>query len=85
MLEIAPIWKELPAWVYFVGFIVAVSVLGARFDRVTGMFLERLDEREAPIETKAYLVQVEAYKSIRMIQAYLAVLILLVGFGVLFR
>ena len=27
MLEVAPIWKELPAWVYFVGFIVTVSAL----------------------------------------------------------
>ena len=45
---------------YSVGFIVAASVLGARFDRATGVVLERLDEREVSIETKAYLLQVEA-------------------------
>ena len=30
-------------------------------------------------------MQVEAYKSLRKIEAYLTVLMLLVGFGVLFR
>ena len=73
MLEVAPFWKEVPPWLIGVGLFVAVTILGARFDRGTGAVLYKIDETERPIEVKSLRLQAETFKTLRNIQALLFV------------